>query len=86
MVSTSYPPAVIAGPPAAPQIPHDAELAPIPYTGRNSLRKFLAQEDSNQRASCSMDDALDHVATVRGNYSNINERNCLQYHEYILAL
>ena len=41
-------PAIIAGPcnqnslpTAAPQIPHDAGLAPAPYTGRNFLRKFL---------------------------------------------
>ena len=44
----SGPPALIAGthnqyllPTLAFQIPHDAGLTPAPYTGRNSLRKFL---------------------------------------------
>ena len=48
MASTSYPAAVIAGtrnqdslPIVTSQILHEAGLAPVPYTGRNFLRKFL---------------------------------------------
>ena len=48
MVSESDPPTVIASPrnkdslpTVASQIPQDAGLAPVPYTGRNCLRKFL---------------------------------------------
>ena len=44
----SDPPAVTAGPRnqdslpiVAAQFPYDAGLAPVPYTGRNSLKKFL---------------------------------------------
>ena len=66
MVSTSYPPAVIADPRnqdllliIASQIPHDAGLAPVPFPGQNSLRKFLLLRDSNQHVSHSMEPRQD---------------------------
>ena len=50
-------PAVIAGsrnqdslPTVAPQIPHEAGLAPIPYTNQNTLRKFLPPD--GQEPAC----------------------------------
>ena len=78
MVSTSDPTAVIAGlrnqdslPSVVSQITHHAKLEPVPYTSRNSLRKFLSQGDSNQHASRSMtprQDALDHAATEQDSW------------------
>ncbi|KAJ4439516.1 hypothetical protein ANN_07640 [Periplaneta americana] len=77
VISTMIPPAVIAGirnrislPIVAPQVHHDAGWAPVPYTGRNFMRKFLPHEDSNQRAfrnASPRQDALDHDATARDN-------------------
>ena len=52
MASMSDPPAVTAGPRNQDSLPIvdsqiflDAGLAPIPYTGRNSLRKFLPPQE-----------------------------------------
>ncbi|KAJ4434940.1 hypothetical protein ANN_23512 [Periplaneta americana] len=74
VVSTMIPPAVIAGihnrislPIVAPQVHHYAGWAPVPYTGRNFMRKCLPHEDSNQRAfrnASPRQDALDRDATA----------------------
>ena len=74
MVSTSYPPAVIAGPRnqdslsiVASQIPHDAGLAPVPYSGEIRQEIFFLQGGSKQCVSYSTEprhDVLDPIAMV----------------------
>ncbi|KAJ4428272.1 hypothetical protein ANN_24289 [Periplaneta americana] len=78
VISTMCPPAVVAGlrnrislPIVAPQVHHNAGWTPVPYTGRNFMRKFLPHEDSNQSAfrnTSPRQGALDHDAMARDTY------------------
>ncbi|KAJ4428178.1 hypothetical protein ANN_24193 [Periplaneta americana] len=79
------PPVVIAGirnqislPIVAPQVHHDAGWAPVPYTGRNFMRKFLPPWGLGPACilyTSPRQDALDRDATARDIEKYTNKKN-----------